>query len=261
MKRYRFNYQSIIRFDTPVTRHCFKLRCLPVSQGFQKVLDEKLYLRPKIVLNQGADAFGNRIQYGHTLEAHDAFIFSSNGEVEQQPYCIPETEIHPMYCFESCLTGLSNALISFSQSLPLNQDTSVEQRAMVIAHAVYSYMDYRPMSTNNSTTASQAFSQAQGVCQDYTHIFLALCRLNHIPARYVNGFMQGIGFTHAWAEVYDGTKWIGIDPTNDTHIEYGYIKVAHGRDATSCPVNRGIFLGTARQYSEVRVLVEEISDF
>lgn len=78
-----------------------------------------------------------------------------------------------------------------------------------------------------------------------------------MAARYVNGFMQGIGLTHAWVEVHDGKAWHGIDPTNNRLIEYGYVKLSHGRDALDCPVNRGVFTGMASQQVEIRVIVEE----
>lgn len=255
MKRYRYNYQSIIRLDAPVVRHYFKLRCLPCENACQRIVSERLQLHPAVCLRQDTDTFGNRIQYGHTLEEHDSFVFTSSGEVELSPYRIPEKEAAAMFRLESLFTVPSAEMTAFSHSLHL--PGSIEQKAILIAEAVYRRMDYRPGSTGNDTHAAQAFARAQGVCQDYTHIFISLCRLNGIPARYANGFMTGIGFTHAWAEVYDGECWIGIDPTNNNRIEYGYTKIAHGRDAADCPVNRGVFIGGAGQYSEVRVLTEE----
>ena len=83
-------------------------------------------------------------------------------------------------------------------------------------------------------------------------------RAAHIPARYVNGFIEGEGATHAWVEVYDDGAWWGIDPTHNRPIEWGYIKLSHGRDAEDCPVNRGVFTGAASQTAEIRVIVEEL---
>ena len=69
---------------------------------------------------------------------------------------------------------------------------------------------------------------------------------------------MGEGATHAWVEVYDGEAWCGLDPTNRQIIEYGYLKIAHGRDAADCPVNRGVFRGVAQQQTEVCVRVHEL---
>lgn len=119
-------------------------------------------------------------------------------------------------------------------------------------------MCYSPGSTQIDTTAIEVFQQRKGVCQDYAHILIAMCRACGIPARYVNGFMQGVGVTHAWVEVLVNGEWRGIDPTNNRLIEYGYIKLAHGRDAMDCRVNRGVFTGNATEQTEIRVIVEEL---
>lgn len=256
MKHYRYHYQSIIRFDAPVERHDFKLRCLPCNNACQQIASENLQLNPAVSLQYATDSFGNRIQYGHTRQEHDCFAFTSSGEVALAPYCIPGTA-PAVFRAESRFTASSAQIRAFAKSLRLPTAEGVPYNALRIAEAVYQHMEYCPGSTDNNTGAADAFIRGRGVCQDYTHIFIALCRLKGIPARYVNGFMTGIGLTHAWAEVYDNGCWIGIDPTNNNRIEYGYIKIAHGRDAADCPVNRGVFIGGGRQSSEIRVLTEE----
>ena len=135
---------------------------------------------------------------------------------------------------------------------------SALDQAVALSTWVYQHMRYQPGLTQTNTTAAEALALGQGVCQDYAHILLALCRAAQIPARYVNGFMEGEGATHAWVEVYDQAAWWGIDPTNNRQIEWGYIKLSHGRDAEDCPVNRGVFTGTATQTAEIRVIVEEL---
>lgn len=213
---------------------------------------------PGVSMRQDVDTFGNRIQYGHTLEPHGMFVYTSSGIVEQTLYRIPCEKVKPIYQLESKFTAPSPELLAFARAMTFDASEDVKRKAIHLADAVYQHMTYVSGSTNNTTTAAQAFAKAEGVCQDYTHIFLALCKLHGIPSRYVDGFMTGIGYTHAWAEVYDGEAWIGIDPTNNNLITHGYIKIAHGRDAADCPVNRGIIIGNANQNAEIRVLTEEI---
>lgn len=259
MKHYRFHYQSILRFSTPVTAHYFKLRCLPCNNECQRVLHEELQLMPAVSLRQDVDAFGNRIQYGHTLEERDCFIFTSSGVVEQEAGGLPASVPSPMFRLESCLTAPSAEMKEFARRLlPDAACGEVRPAALFLADAVYRRLAYVPGSTGNETRAAEVFACRRGVCQDYVHLFLSLCRLKGIPARYVNGFMPGTGVTHAWAEVYGNGAWWGIDPTNNLAVEPGYIKIAHGRDASDCPVNRGIFIGGGAQRSEVRVITEEI---
>lgn len=257
MKKYLYNYQTIIRFDAPVTRHFFRLRCMPCVNACQKASGRELFLYPSDYLTYGADAWGNPLQYGSRMDAHDSFVFVSSGEARLTAYRIPAPDgPQDVFRVQSPLTHPSAAMNCFMADAG-NGTTALEQ-ALDLAHHVYDYMRYTPGSTCADTSAADAFSLQQGVCQDYAHILLSLCRAKGIVARYVNGFLQGIGLTHAWVEVYDDGAWWGIDPTNNRFIEYGYIKLSHGRDAMDCPVNRGVFTGTARQQVEIRVIVEEI---
>ncbi|MGM9675601.1 MAG: transglutaminase family protein [Bacteroidaceae bacterium] len=97
----------------------------------------------------------------------------------------------------------------------------------------------------------------EGVCQDYAHLLVAACRASGIRARYVNGLTVGEGATHAWVEAYEDGQWIGLDPTAGRCIDYGYIKIAHGRDVGDCPSNRGRISPFTRETLSVSVRVEE----
>lgn len=256
MRRFLYNYQTIIRFESPVRRHFFHLRCMPCDNAFQQTVKRELFLHPADYITHDEDTWGNPIQYGSQLEAHDSFVFVSSGEVQLKPYCIPTDEKAELFRIPSALTGISPEMKHFMAETD-NGDSPLDC-ALNLSQQIYEYMQYTPGSTQMETTAQKAFGQRQGVCQDYAHILLALCRDRGIAARYVNGFLQGIGVTHAWVEVLNHGEWRGIDPTNNQLIEYGYIKLSHGRDAADCPVNRGVFTGTAAQQTEIRVIVEEI---
>lgn len=131
-------------------------------------------------------------------------------------------------------------------------------RAIYLMQHLYRDFHYVPGKTNIYTTAEEAFACGEGVCQDFAHIMTALCRMSGIPARYVNGFMIGEGYTHAWVEIYTGQGWYGLDPTNNLHIDDYYIKLAHGRDYADCIVDKGRFIGCGGQTQEILVNVEEI---
>lgn len=262
MKRYRYSYQSILYFEVPAARHDFCLRCLPCENACQHIVAEELHIRPAALILQGTDGLKNRIQYGHTNEPHDAFVFTCNGEVELTDYRLPETGSGGLYRVESRLTGSGPALEHLLHTLPQSAGLTTTDKALRIADAVHRAMTYIPQSTDNQTTAEEALTRGQGVCQDYAHICIALCRHWGIAARYVNGFVVGTGATHAWVEVLaDDGCWTGIDPTANAIITEGYIKIAHGRDAADCPVNRGVFRGAPTgQRSEIRVIVEPIDN-
>ncbi len=258
MKKYLYNYQTILHFSSPVSRHFFKLRCVPCRNACQEHNQNELILEPADVVRYDTDVWGNNVQYGSYLTEHDSFVFISCGVASLKPYALPHDGRQvDVFRSESPLASCSEemrrwCLLPGGTARPLDQ-------ALALTEQVYHYMVYTPGSTNEFTTAPQAFSQQAGVCQDYAHILIALCRLHGIPARYVNGFLQGTGLTHAWVEVLDQDTWYGVDPTHNRMIEYGYIKLAHGRDAADCSVNRGVFTGSnAVQHAQIRVLVEEL---
>lgn len=256
MKKYLYSYQTIIRFQIPVRAHFFLLRCMPCINACQRTDGRELFLHPSDYLTYDTDTWGNPIQYGSRMDPHDSFIFVSGGEAYVDPYCLPEKEARAIFRVQSRLTELTDPMRLFLAE-DIREGDPLEQ-AIHLSGRIYAYMRYTPGSTQVQTTAAEAFARREGVCQDYAHILIALCRAQGIPARYVNGFLQGIGATHAWVEVFDKGAWWGIDPTNNRRIEYGYIKLSHGRDALDCPVIRGIFTGATTQQVEVRVIVEEI---
>lgn len=96
----------------------------------------------------------------------------------------------------------------------------------------------------------------EGVCQDYSHILLSLCRMERIPARYVVGMLVGEGLSHAWVEVYESGRWIALDPTNNLVVDDEHIRISVGRDYGDCTMNQGIFVGQTTQTQEVKVFVE-----
>jgi transglutaminase-like putative cysteine protease len=91
-----------------------------------------------------------------------------------------------------------------------------------------------------------------GVCQDFAHAMVALCRCLGIPCRYVSGYffdatrnhsLRGSEASHAWTEVYiPGHGWIGLDPTNNKVVDETYVAVAVGRDYRDVTPVAGTYL-------------------
>lgn len=254
MERFLYNYQTIVRFYQPVGDHFIKLRCVPCENDCQHVCSSQLTMHPDIELTHDTDAYGNDFIYGSALDVHDSLAYVSSGVVELSSYVIPDHDVPPYYKCASAMTAVSDDM-KRTDFAPCGE---VLTDAMSLCHLVHGMMEYVPSSTDGSTTAAEAFALRKGVCQDYAHIMIALCRYYGMAARYVNGFIAGEGATHAWVEVYDGASWRGFDPTHDLMIEYGYIKLAHGRDANDCPVSRGTFVGGTGQVTEIRVIVYQL---
>lgn len=259
MRILRFRYTMTLDFSMPAAGHQFTLRMLPRSDPRQQVITCEVKLEPECVLNRGEDAFGNPYVYGEIKKQHTRFSVEVSGRavVENRGIPIEKKNESDRYRYASRYTKAGDRLkeyfITVQKECAEKGYTFVEK----LMHQLYQDMEYRQGVTDISTTAEEAIGQRQGVCQDYAHIMIALCRLGGIAARYVVGMMSGEGYSHAWVEVCLDGIWYGVDPTNNRMVDDGYIKISHGRDYQDCIVNRGVFLGGGQQVQTVAVLVEE----
>jgi transglutaminase-like putative cysteine protease len=116
---------------------------------------------------------------------------------------------------------------------------------LATAHAIcdwtHRHLEYRYGSGDPSLSACEAMARGYGVCRDFAHVMVALCRALDIPARYVAGYMPlfeagdsdiGLDF-HAYVEAWIDGGWHVFDPRhNRPHV--GRVKIAHGMDAVDC---------------------------
>jgi transglutaminase-like putative cysteine protease len=111
-------------------------------------------------------------------------------------------------------------------------------RVQAICDWVHNNIEYRYMSGRADLSASEVIERRYGVCRDFAHAAIALCRAFNLPARYVTGHMPDIGYIdpgtpmdfHAYCEVYLGQEWLTFDARFNVP-RIGRIKVAHGLDA------------------------------
>jgi transglutaminase-like putative cysteine protease len=152
----------------------------------------------------------------------------------------------------SRLTAADNRIRRAAEQLAASADWGLPL-ADRINDWVYQSMTYRFGVTGVRTTAAEALALGAGVCQDYAHVMLALCRVCGLPARYVSGHMLGQGGTHAWVEVVlptrDGTGDAiasAFDPTHASRGGLGYVTIAVGADYSDVAPTSGSYLSPAR---------------
>ena len=134
--------------------------------------------------------------------------------------------------------------------------TDAWQAALAIMRFVHGRMAYEPQTTHVHTQAREALAEGRGVCQDFAHVMIGLCRAAQIPARYVSGYLatQRAGGTHAWTEVFiPSVGWVALDPTHNSQPGETYVKIATGRDYNDVPPLRGTYRGTQERTMEVAV--------
>ena len=250
-----FFYDIFLAFSQPVRSHAFALRCIPPTFPGQEILDVSLSLDPQVPYVRQRDGFGNLLQIGRVEEPHDHFRYTVRGSARLDLSLREEEPAHPIFRFPSSYTVPNRAMLDFLADLDLPAPS--RERAWALSQAVGAQIAYAPGVTGTATTAAEAFEVGAGVCQDFAHIYLALARQAGLTARYVNGLPEGEGASHAWCEVWLDGRWTGIDPTRGRWTDESYIRFGVGRDFGDCPIERGVFLGTAGQSQTVFMKVSE----
>jgi len=117
-------------------------------------------------------------------------------------------------------------------------------RVQAISDFVHRRLKFGYEYARPSKTASQAFAERQGVCRDFAHLGITLCRCLNIPARYCTGYLGDIGVPlsaapmdfSGWMEAYVGGQWYVFDPRNNAR-RIGRVLIARGRDAADVAIS------------------------
>jgi transglutaminase-like putative cysteine protease len=200
-----------------------------------------------------SDRFGNVIVDVFAPRVPEVIEFVAEVAVERQaaqPNRLPDGWLADRYLLEpSRLTEADDRILRAADDL-----SAAEAWGLPLADRindwVYQNMTYRHGVTGVRTTAAEALALGVGVCQDYSHVMLALCRACGLPSRYVSGHLLGQGGTHAWVEVLlptrDGTGDAiahAFDPTHASRGGLGYVTVAVGADYLDVAPTSGTFSG------------------
>jgi transglutaminase-like putative cysteine protease len=117
------------------------------------------------------------------------------------------------------------------------------RRVQAICDFVHQHVRFDYLRARATRTALEAYRERVGVCRDFTHLAITLCRCMNIPARYVTGYLGDIGVApvpfpmdfSAWFEVYLGDRWHTFDSRHNVP-RIGRIVIARGRDAADVPI-------------------------
>ena len=131
---------------------------------------------------------------------------------------------------------------------------------------------YDVEATTVSTPVEQVFRHKRGVCQDFAHLMISICRSLGLPARYVSGYLRtkpppgkprlvGADASHAWLAVYCGPLgWVDLDPTNNVFPTTDHITIAWGRDYADVAPVKGVYVGGSSPRLEVSVDVAPVDE-
>ncbi len=213
-----------------------------------------------------ADRFGNDVQHFAVLPEHDTLEVVARSQVTTArgkarppaPLRRSEVDADPAlgelwdFLHESRYVSFGAGLDALAASLgtPGPGDDVVEWFRSA-SKAIHDGFAYESGTTTVYATVEESIALRRGVCQDFAHVLIALCRRAGIAARYVSGYIHtgggdtlGADASHAWAEAYLGPHgWVGIDPTNDTWIGDHFVRIATGRDYRDVSPVRGVYVG------------------
>jgi transglutaminase-like putative cysteine protease len=244
------------RYAAPICNLRQRLVVVPRPvHGNQRVLSHRLDVsQPRSRHRMRADRFGNVVFDISIPKVEEAVDFDVSVTVERLTgrglHLEAATgQVLSAYLLPSALTRPDTALRAAAAELAYSGETGAELTSAV-GGWVYRRMSYGFDRTGVHTTAAQALAAGHGVCQDYAHLMLALCRLLGIPARYVSGHLVGEGGgTHAWVEVLQpvpgqAVEILAWDPTHDRPTDLRYLTVAVGRDYRDVAPVSGTYCGS-----------------
>ena len=275
LARHQFHY----KYTAPISQVTTIVRLVPPQHyGTQRRLDLRWHVDPPADYRHFTDAFGNMVwQLDHPhiekeiactvemrIETQAKYqqdqVVASQGVTPQESDCaVKPTELSQL----TKLVDNSDSLYQIVQRAK-GRGLSPIELASSLMNQVYAHMRYEPGETHVGTTASQAFALGVGVCQDYAHILLSLCRQVGLPGRYVSGYLPGEGQMHAWVEVLlplgpkEIPTWVPFDPTHHCRCDERYITVAVGRDYQDVAPTSGHYSGesSSQLQTTVSVVVE-----
>jgi transglutaminase-like putative cysteine protease len=270
----RIQHETRLSYSAHVSETVFEVRMAPPSDEDQTALSYRLRIAPQAPVTSYRDGFGNRVDLFNVATPYRELVIAATSFVRAHRRCGRDrlaraswpgagpVEVEAAEFLQpSPLVDRSEALDSVVASLGVPSGSLAEVVGRIM-EAVAARLTYEKKVTTARTRVGEALELGRGVCQDFAHLFIGICRGLGLPARYVSGYINHPGeiATHAWCQVWGGggVGWIDFDPSHDDHAGDDYVVVAIGRDYSDVPPNRGVWAGRAEETMTVSVQVEPV---
>lgn len=286
--RLDIRYRCAFEYGELVHESQNELRACPVSDHRQTLLGYRVSTSPPSRIFSFDDYWGTRVDTFGVREPHIYLEVVAEATVEtrstplvtispaldtlRDPTFIEQhweyLERTPHADWDDRITKEADALVELI-------GPEVVSVALGIHRRVGALLQYRSGTTYVGVGVDELIGRGEGVCQDYAHLAVALCRSQGIPARYVSGYLftrdDSTGAdveggdvvnvqTHAWFEAaLPGFGWLALDPTNQQEVGVRHVKIGHGRDYDDVLPLRGVYLGAAQHQLDVVVRMRELA--
>ena len=236
---------------------------------------QQIFVSPGLVPEEYYDAFGNRCGRVNAPAGVGQVRFSSQAVVrdhglpdeinlgawQYDPTELPTATLQ--FLLPSRYCEVDSELLQFAWN-QFGQTPLGWARVQAICDFVHNHIRFDYMAARATRTAVEGFREGTGVCRDYTHLAITLCRCMNIPARYCTGYLGDIGIPpvrypmdfSAWFEVYLGDRWYTFDARHNTP-RIGRVVMARGRDAGDVPITMAFGENTLSRFDVTTYEVDE----
>jgi len=286
---YQVQHTTRFHYSEPISESVVEVQMQPRTEAGQRCLQFTLTTTPRAKVSARVDPLGNVVHFfdlpgQHTdlaihtesiVEVHSLPGAPENLLMEEWDRLEHVTNMGDFWdmLMPSARVTTTDALRRFAAEIGIDSAQNARQTDPLTVlrrmnHAIYTAFGYQPDSTQVDSPIDDALNARMGVCQDFSHILLALTRGIGIPCRYVSGYLfyrkeakdrSTPDASHAWVEAFfPSTGWVGFDPTNNILTGERHIRVAIGRDYNDVPPTRGVFKGAAVSDLDVAVHVQQL---
>jgi len=274
--KWDITHRTHYQYSSPVRSSNNEVRLEPVSNEEQTVELFDLRVTPESRIGHYHDFYSNDVHHFEIPEPHSELLIESHSIVNTHGLSGLATDTRPAsrsllrdvmkigrcYDFMQATQFVDTDPETWRLALDIVHDEDdVWQCALRLMAFVREHLTYQSNSTSVHTHMREALAARRGVCQDFAHVLLGLCRSLKIPALYVSGYLatEKASATHAWVEVFvPGHRWQGLDPTHNCVTNETYVKLAVGRDYADVSPVRGTYKGATESTLNVEVKIKKI---
>ena len=241
------------------------------SRASDLVRPDHLVTVPAVPVTAYRDLFGNWCSRvvappGIFTLSTDAVVHDS-GQPETMATGVPQVPVE--YLPESTLVYLLGSRYCETDQLSeiawqrFGHGATGGARVQAVCDFVHQHISFGYQHARRTRSALEAYHERQGVCRDYAHLAITLCRCLNIPARYCTGYLGDIGVTPlpgpmdfaGWFEAYLGERWYSFDARNNAP-RIGRILMARGRDASDVALASTFGVNTLQRF---KVWTDEVA--
>jgi transglutaminase-like putative cysteine protease len=241
------------------------------SRASDLVRPDHLMTQPGVPVTAYRDLFGNWCSrlvapQGRFVLSADALVNDSGAPDVVAPWAM---QVPVEYLPESTLVYLLGSRYCETEQLlevawrRFGAGPSGWARVQAICDFVYQHVEFGYQHARRTRTAWETYNEGRGVCRDYAHLAIALCRCMNIPARYCTGYLGDVGTAPpygvmdfaGWFEAYLGDRWYTFDARNNTP-RIGRVLIARGRDACDVALSSTFGPNTLESF---RVWTDEVT--